>query len=214
MGELFNEHPINLPNLNFLNTTIKIFYLTPNIIGYFNLLLLWLRQNVPFLPSVLDFFRLREKIQYYSHNWDPQTWPYFFFFPSCPWCLLPGLCLVLFSVLGIIDGDYRVITLIFKNVVTYPSVCRIMHYSFTPIFTNHLYTNDANPSVISGFSSASSITSESNSRSFSNGSLVFGIDGNSQKLITSNDTRLTIAVADLIISEGLSFNISQKQKFK
>ena len=39
----------------------------------------------------------------------------------------------------------------------------------------------------------------------------FGIDGNSQKLITSNDTCLTIAVADLIISERLPFNISKKK---
>ena len=47
-----------------------------------------------------------------------------------------------------------------------------------------------------------------------NGSLVFGIDGNSQKLITSNNTRLTIAIAGLIISEGLSFNLAQKPRFK
>ena len=38
----------------------------------------------------------------------------------------------------------------------------------------------------------------------------FGIDGNSQKIIFSNNTRLTIAVADLIISEGLTFILSQK----
>ena len=69
-------------------------------------------------------------------------------------------------------------------------------------------------SVISGFSSASNISSESNSRSFSNGSLVFGIDGNYQKLITSNNTCLAITIADLIISEGLPFNISQKPIFK
>ena len=72
--------------------------------------------------------------------------------------------------------------------------------------------NDTNSSIISGFSSASNISYESNSRSFSNGSLVFG--GNSQKLIISNDTCLTIAIADLIISEGLPFNISQKPRFK
>ena len=30
----------------------------------------------------------------------------------------------------------------------------------------------------------------------------------------SNDTRLTVAIADVIISEGLSFNLSQKPRFK
>ena len=44
--------------------------------------------------------------------------------------------------------------------------------------------------------------------------LFFGLDGNSQKLIISNDTRLTIAIADLIISEGLPFNLAQKPRFK
>ena len=33
-------------------------------------------------------------------------------------------------------------------------------------------------------------------------------------MITSNDTRLTIAISDLIISEGLTFNLSKKQRFK
>ena len=32
--------------------------------------------------------------------------------------------------------------------------------------------------------------------------------------MTSNETRLAVAIADLIISEGLSFNISQKPRFK
>ena len=32
--------------------------------------------------------------------------------------------------------------------------------------------------------------------------------------MTSNDTRLTVAIADLIISEVLSFNLSQKPRFK
>ena len=61
-------------------------------------------------------------------------------------------------------------------------------------------SNDPNSSVISGFYSASNISFESNSRSFSNGSLIFGIVGYSQKLITSNDTLITIAIEDLIIS--------------
>ena len=65
-----------------------------------------------------------------------------------------------------------------------------------------------------GFSSASNITTEINSRTISNGSLVFGIYGHSQKPITSNKTRLTIAIADPIISKVLSFNLSQKTRFK
>ena len=67
---------------------------------------------------------------------------------------------------------------------------------------------------MSAFSSASNITTGSNSRSVSNGSLVFGIAGNYQKPITSNETYLTIDIADIIISEVLSFNISQKPRFK
>ena len=39
-------------------------------------------------------------------------------------------------------------------------------------------------------------------------------DNNTQKMMTSNKTRLTVAIADLIISERLSFNISQKPRFK
>ena len=69
-------------------------------------------------------------------------------------------------------------------------------------------SNDTNSSLISGFYSASNISSESNSRSFSNGSLVFGIDDNSQKLITFNNTCLTISISDLITPEGLPFNLS------
>ena len=75
-------------------------------------------------------------------------------------------------------------------------------------------SNDTNSSEMSGFSSASTITTESNSRSSSNGSLIFGSDGNSQKLITSNETCLTITIADLIISEGLYYNLLQKQILK
>ena len=67
---------------------------------------------------------------------------------------------------------------------------------------------------MTGLSYASNISSESNSRSFSNGSIIFGIDGNYQKLITSNDTRLSFAISDLIILEGLHFNLSQKLGFK
>ena len=47
-----------------------------------------------------------------------------------------------------------------------------------------------------------------------NCSLIFGVDGNSQKSITSSETCITIAIADLIISEGFSSNIFQKHIFK
>ena len=33
-------------------------------------------------------------------------------------------------------------------------------------------------------------------------------------MMTSNETRLTVAISDLIISEGLSFNLYQKPRFK
>ena len=39
-------------------------------------------------------------------------------------------------------------------------------------------------------------------------------DNNTQKMMTSNETRLTVATTDLIISECLSFNIYQKPSFK
>ena len=39
-------------------------------------------------------------------------------------------------------------------------------------------------------------------------------DNNIQKTMTSNETRLTVAIANLNISEGLSFNQYQKHRFK
>ena len=39
-------------------------------------------------------------------------------------------------------------------------------------------------------------------------------DNNTQKMMTSNETRLAAEIADIIISEGLSFNLSQKPRFK
>ena len=39
-------------------------------------------------------------------------------------------------------------------------------------------------------------------------------DNNTQNMMTSNETRLTVAIAYLIISEGLYFNLSQKRRFK
>ena len=63
---------------------------------------------------------------------------------------------------------------------------------------------------LSSFKPESSITTGSNSRNVSNGSLVLGINGKSKKWITYNETCLTISIAYLIISEGLYFNIYQK----
>ena len=39
-------------------------------------------------------------------------------------------------------------------------------------------------------------------------------ENNTHKMMTSNETRLTVAISDLIISEGLSCNLSQKPRFK
>ena len=39
-------------------------------------------------------------------------------------------------------------------------------------------------------------------------------DHNTHKIMTSNETHLTVAIADLIISGGLYFNIAQKLRFK
>ena len=37
---------------------------------------------------------------------------------------------------------------------------------------------------------------------------------NTQNIMTSNETHFTVAIDNLIISEGISFNISQKPRFK
>ena len=65
---------------------------------------------------------------------------------------------------------------------------------------------------ILSFKSASNIKTGSNTRNVSNGSLIFGTDENYQKSITSNETHMDIAIADLIISEGLSFTPYQKPR--
>ena len=67
---------------------------------------------------------------------------------------------------------------------------------------------------MSSFKSTSNITTDINAISNSDGSLIFGIYVNDQKSITSNKTRLTISISDIIISEGLLFSFSQKPKFK
>ena len=39
-------------------------------------------------------------------------------------------------------------------------------------------------------------------------------DNNTQNMMTSNETCLTVAISDIIISEGLLFNLFQKPRFK
>ena len=39
-------------------------------------------------------------------------------------------------------------------------------------------------------------------------------DHNTHKMMTSNKTSLTVAISDPIITEGLSFNLAQKKRFK
>ena len=39
-------------------------------------------------------------------------------------------------------------------------------------------------------------------------------DHNTQKIMTSNETRLPVATVDIIIYEGISFNLSKKPRFK
>ena len=39
-------------------------------------------------------------------------------------------------------------------------------------------------------------------------------DNNTQKTMSSNESRLIVEIADIIIYEGLSFNLSQKPRFK
>ena len=55
---------------------------------------------------------------------------------------------------------------------------------------------------------------ESNPKNPIKGSFFFMGDNNTQKMTNSNETHLTVAITDIIISEGLSFNLSQKPRFK
>ena len=87
-----------------------------------------------------------------------------------------------------------------------------MHH--TPQFRSITSSNDTNVSEMSSFRSVSNITTESNARSSSSASLLFRIDGNAKKSMTSNETHINIAIADIIISEGLYFNIDQKPRLK
>ena len=65
-----------------------------------------------------------------------------------------------------------------------------IEYTIHRSYKSTTSSNDTNSSEISGFSYASNITTESKSRSFSNGSLVFGIGSNYKK--QSLPTRLAL----------------------
>ena len=83
-------------------------------------------------------------------------------------------------------------------------------------YISNLQNNSSFPieSTIHHNSKSTTSSNESNSINVSNCSLIFGIDGNYQKPITSTETCLTISISDLIISEGPSFNLYQKPIFK
>ena len=75
-------------------------------------------------------------------------------------------------------------------------------------------SNLAATSDTSYFSTSFITLPESNQINPQKGSICFMGDHNTQKMMTSNETRLTIEIANLIISEGLSFDLSQKPRFK
>ena len=66
----------------------------------------------------------------------------------------------------------------------------------------------------SSISKSFSQSPESNQKTPPKGSIFFTGDNNTQKMMTSDETRLTVAIVDLVIYEGLSFNLSQKPRFK
>ena len=61
----------------------------------------------------------------------------------------------------------------------------------------------------SSFRKICSTSPESNPTTLQKCSIFFMEDNTTQIIMTSNETRLTVAITDLIISEGLSFNIYQ-----
>ena len=44
--------------------------------------------------------------------------------------------------------------------------------------------------------------------------LLFFVDKHNHEIMSSNETHLTVTIADLIISEGLYFNLDQKPRLK
>ena len=85
-----------------------------------------------------------------------------------------------------------------------------MHRSYKLISSsNHINILD-----ISSFGTLSNSIAESNAASHPKGSLIFVIDVNYQKSITSNNTWLAVAMAGLIIYEVLYLNLNQKPRFE
>ena len=83
----------------------------------------------------------------------------------------------------------------------------ILHHKSSTVLESSIHSssksitssNDTTVSEMLSFWSTSNIKTESNARSNSNGSLIFGSVCNYQKSITSNKTCITIAIADIII---------------
>ena len=67
---------------------------------------------------------------------------------------------------------------------------------------------------ISSFRKICSTSPDNNTITLQKASIFCMGDHNTQKMMTLNKTRLTVTITDLIISEGLSFNLAQKHKFK
>ena len=66
----------------------------------------------------------------------------------------------------------------------------------------------------SSYSTRFSTPPQSNQITSQKGSIFLIVDHNKQNIITSNKIRLTLEISNLIISEGLSSNLSQKPRFK
>ena len=64
------------------------------------------------------------------------------------------------------------------------------------------------------FSTSCRKSPESNPTTPQKGSIVFIGENNTQRMMTSNETHLTVAIAYLNISEGLSFKLFHKHRFK
>ena len=75
-------------------------------------------------------------------------------------------------------------------------------------------SNLTETSDTSSFSTSYSSSLYSNGVTPQEGSVFFMGYHNTQKMMTSKEIYLTVAITDLIISEGLSFDLAQKPRFK
>ena len=64
------------------------------------------------------------------------------------------------------------------------------------------------------FSTSCTISPDNNQINPQKVSIFFMRDHNTQKMMTSKYTRLTVAIDDIIIYQGIYYNISQKPRFK